>query len=217
MLSNKINITPIVSIPFEENAYIAHLLDRKDCLIVDPGLEPEKIIDYLERRGLLPSAILITHGHSDHIAGNDAIKARWPESQLVIGASEAAKLTDPKSNLSAMFGFRLVSPPADVTVQDGEIFTAAGIRVLIRSTPGHSIGHVVYIIEDTDPKIVFVGDVIFAGSVGRTDLVDGDFDQLADGIRTKLYTLPDSTILLPGHGPSTTVGEEKRSNPFVRA
>ena len=115
-----------------------------------------------------------------------------------------------------MFGYMLVSPPADVTLRDGESFTTAGIRMTIREIPGHSTGHVVYILENCDPKMVFVGDVIFAGSVGRTDFPDGDFDQLADGIRTKLYNLPDSTVLLPGHGPSTTVGAEKRGNPFVR-
>jgi len=213
---NKINITQILSIPFEENAYIAHMPGRTDCLIVDPGLEPEKIIDYLERRGLNPSDILITHGHSDHIAGNEALKNRWPECRLVIGAAEAPKLTDPGLNLSAMFGFNLVSPPADVTFQDGEFYTAAGIHMQIRVIPGHSSGHVVYLIEDCDPRMVFVGDVIFSGSIGRTDFPDGDFHQLAAGIRKILYTLPDSTILLPGHGPSTTVGQEKRSNPFVR-
>jgi hydroxyacylglutathione hydrolase len=213
---NKINITQILSVPFEENSYIAQLPDRKDCLIVDPGLEPEKIIDHLERRGLYPVAVLNTHGHSDHIAGNEALKNRWPDCHLAIGAAEAPKLTDPQLNLSATFGFRLVSPPADVTLQDGEYYTAAGIRMQIRSIPGHSSGHVVYLIEDCEPMMVFVGDVIFAGSIGRTDFPDGDFEQLAEGIRTKLYTLPDSTILLPGHGPTTTVGEEKRSNPFVR-
>ncbi len=215
MTFSKINITQILSIPFEENAYVAQMQGRKDCLIVDPGLEPDKIIDYLDKRGLNPSAILNTHGHSDHIAGNQALKNRWPECQLVIGAAEAPKLTDPRLNLSAMFGFPLISPPADVTLKDGEMYTAAGIRLTIREIPGHSSGHVIYLLEDSDPMIIFVGDVIFAGSVGRTDFPDGDFDKLAEGIRTKLFTLPDNTVLLPGHGPATTVGEEKRSNPFV--
>ena len=216
LAANKIEITPILSIPFEENAYVAHLPDSTDCLIVDPGFEPEKIIDYLERRGLIPSAILITHAHSDHIAGIEAIKNRWPECQLAIGAANAPKLTDPRLNLSAMFGLNLVSPQADVTLEDGELYTAAGIGLQIRAIPGHSSGHVVYLIEESDPRMVFVGDVIFAGSIGRTDFPGGDFNQLADGIRKILYALPDSAILLPGHGPTTTVGREKRGNPFVR-
>jgi hydroxyacylglutathione hydrolase len=213
---SKIHITRILSIPFEENAYVAQLPGRKDCLIVDPGLEPDKIIDHLEKKNLFPAAILNTHGHSDHIAGNRALKNRWPECVLAIGAAEAPKLTDPQSNLSAMFGLPLLSPPADVTLNDGDNYIAAGIRLTIREIPGHSSGHVVYLLEDCNPMMVLVGDVIFAGSIGRTDFPDGDFQQLAEGIRTKLFILPDNTILLPGHGPSTTVGEEKRSNPFVR-
>jgi hydroxyacylglutathione hydrolase len=213
----KIEITPILSIPFEENAYVAHLPDRTDCLIVDPGFEPEKIIDYLERRGLTPAVILITHAHSDHIAGNEALKNRWPKCQLAIGAGDALKLIDSRLNLSAMFGLNLVSPQADVTLKDGEFYDAVGIRLQIRAIPGHSSGHVVYLIQDCNPVMVFVGDVIFAGSIGRTDFPDGDFNQLADGIRKILYALPDSTILLPGHGSTTTVGREKHGNPFVRA
>lgn len=134
MALKKIEITPILSIPFEENAFVAHLPDSTDCLIVDPGFEPEKIIDHLERRGLNPAAILITHAHCDHIAGNEAIKKRWPKCQLVIGAAEAAMLADPRSNLSAMFGFRLASPPADVTLEDGEFYTATGIRMQVRNS-----------------------------------------------------------------------------------
>jgi hydroxyacylglutathione hydrolase len=206
-----------MSVPFEENAYVLRLPDRKDCLIVDPGFEPEKIIDYLESNDLIPAAILITHGHIDHIAGIGDIKNHWPECLLAIGAADAQKLTDARLNLSAMFGFDIVCPAADVALQDGESFSAAGIELRNRAIPGHSSGHVVYIIKDHDPITVLVGDVIFAGSIGRTDFPDGDSHKLADGIRKILYTLPDETVLLPGHGPNTTVGDEKHGNPFVRA
>ena len=139
----------------------------------------------------------------------------WPDCPLVIGAGDAAKLTDPWLNLSANFGMPLVSPAADKTRQRRRHVRGGGIRVQVCTIPGHSVGHVVYLWEGQDLPVVFVGDVIFAGSIGRTDFPDGDQHQLILGIRSKLFTLPDETILLPGHGGATTVGEEKRSNLFV--
>lgn len=211
----KIQLTTIVSVPFEENAYIARLEGREDCLVIDPGLEPEKIIAVLEQEGLTVSAILNTHGHSDHIGGNAALKERWPDCPIVIGTADAPKLIDPNQNLSSMFGAHLVSPPADVTVEDGDTYSAAGFDLRVLGIPGHSAGHVVFFYETNDPPLAFVGDVIFSGSVGRTDFPDGDFQQLQTGIHTKLFTLPGKTLLLPGHGPTTTVAAEKYSNPYV--
>jgi hydroxyacylglutathione hydrolase len=213
----EIQLATIVSAAFEENCYVAHLGGNHDCLVIDPGLEPDRIIDYLEQSSLSPAAILNTHGHSDHIGGNAALKRRWPDCPIVIGRDEAAKLTDPRLNLSAAFGVPLVSPAADVTVDEGDVYSAAGLDLHVRVIPGHSAGHVIYLWMDHKPIVAFVGDVIFAGSIGRTDFPDGDFDALAAGIRTKLYTLPDDTVLCCGHGPTSTVGREKRTNPFVRA
>jgi hydroxyacylglutathione hydrolase len=210
-----LQLTVVLSHPFEQNAYIAQLRNRTDCVVVDPGLEPEKIVRHLEQRGLTPAAILNTHGHGDHIGGNAVLKKKWPACPLVIGTNDAPKLGDPWLNLSDGFGTPLVSPPADVTVEDGDVYTAAGFDWQVRSIPGHSSGHVVYLWEGQEPPIVLVGDVIFAGSIGRTDFPDGNHRQLVLGIRSKLFTLPDDTILLPGHGSSTTVGEEKRHNPYA--
>jgi hydroxyacylglutathione hydrolase len=211
----ELRLAVVVSAPFQENAYVAQVEGRQDCLVIDPGLEPEKILAYLDGHGLVPAAILNTHAHADHIGGNAALKRRWGDCRLVIGCGDAPKLTDAALNLSAAFGMPVVSPPADVTVREGDTYSAAGLDLQVREIPGHSAGHVVFLCLDQDPPVAFVGDVIFAGSIGRTDFPDGSFQQLADGIHQKLFTLPDETILLSGHGLETTVGEEKRTNPFV--
>jgi len=205
----------ILSHLFEQNTYVAWLRGHTDCVVIDPGLEPEKIIQHLKKRKLTPAAILNTHGHGDHMGGNATLKKQWPSCPLVIGAPDAPKLADPWLNLSAGFGTPLVSPAADVTVDDGDTYKAAGFEWQVRAIPGHTVGHVVFLHEGQEPPVVFVGDVIFAGSIGRTDFPDGDHRQLILGIRSKLFTLPDETILLPGHGETTTVGEEKRNNPFA--
>jgi hydroxyacylglutathione hydrolase len=204
----------VVSAPFEENTYIAHLAGRNDCVVFDPGLEPEEILRYLAENSLVPAAILITHGHSDHIAGNAALKEEFPNCPIVIGKGDAAKLTDPRLNLSAAFGAQLFSPPADVLLAEGDTYSAAGMEFEVREIPGHSSGHIVFLLRG-EPQLVFGGDVLFAGSIGRTDFPDGSFDDLAANIHAKLFTLPDDTQVLPGHGPPTTVGEEKRTNPYV--
>jgi len=209
-------LATVVSDDFGENCYIAQLGGQTDCLVIDPGLGPQSVVDHLHQHGLVPRAILLTHGHIDHTAGCGMLKRLWPDCPLVIGAADAPKLTDPMQNLSGLFGFPLTSPPADRTVNDGEVYSAAGFDLRVLAIPGHSAGHVVYLWEAPRPQVAFVGDVLFAGSVGRTDFPDGDFEALAAGIRAKLYTLPDDTILYSGHGPATTVGTEKRTNPFVR-
>jgi len=214
---SNLKVATIVSQMFMENAYAAHLEGSGECFLVDPGLEPARIIEYLEEQQLVPVAILNTHGHSDHIGGNGAVKRRWPDCTLMIGQGDAPKLTDPMQNLSGPFGMELVSPAADETVTDGGRRTIAGVDLRVLETPGHSAGHVVYVYEGAGPWIVFVGDVIFQGSVGRHDFPDGNLKQLVESIHQKLFTMPDDTILLPGHGPATTVGEEKQENPFVGA
>ncbi len=215
MYSPDMQVVTVVSQPFEQNCYLVHLHDRTDCAVIDPGLEPEKIIRQIVKHQWTPAAILNTHGHGDHIGGNEALKKRWPNCPVIIGVEDAPKLTDPWQNLSASFGAPMVSPAADATVRDGDIYEAAGFEFQVRSIPGHTAGHVVYLWEGKDPPIVFVGDVVFAGSIGRTDFPDGNNRQLILGIRSKLFTLPDETILYPGHGEPTTVGHEKKSNPFV--
>jgi len=210
-----VQITTVVSEMFAENAFIIHLKDRNDCIVVDPSFDTQSILQYLVHNDLTVSAILNTHGHTDHIVGNEAIKSQFPDAPLVIGSGDAPKLTDPQLNLSASYGLGIVSPAADRTVDHGDIIEFAGIRLETRNTPGHSCGHVVWIWHDTTPVVAINGDVLFAGSVGRTDFPDGSFEVLEQSIRQQLYTLPDDTIVLTGHGDNTTIGQEKRTNPFV--
>ncbi|HVK09056.1 MAG TPA: MBL fold metallo-hydrolase [Gemmataceae bacterium] len=208
-----LQIQTVVSMPFSENTYIAWADGRADCLVIDPGTEPDAILDFLTDRGLTPAAILNTHGHADHIAGNADLKAAYPAAPLVIGVNDAPLLTDPGRNVSRSFGFDVVSPPADQTVREGDTLSFAGIDLEIFDVPGHSQGHVVFLARGAG--VLFGGDVLFRGSIGRTDFPGGSFETLAEGIRTKLYVLPAATVVYPGHGPVTTIGHEKKFNPFV--
>jgi glyoxylase-like metal-dependent hydrolase (beta-lactamase superfamily II) len=214
---NEVQIATIVSAPFEQNTYIAHLDGRSDCLVFDPGFDVEQIFEYLDQKKLTPAAFLLTHGHADHIGGNTAMKERWPDCPLIIGRGDEPKLSDAEANLSAPFGLPVTSPPADRLLDEGDVFEGAGFRLEVHEISGHSSGHISFVWRDHQPIVVFGGDILFAGSIGRTDFPGGSFEQLADGIHRHLFTLPDDTIVLSGHGPATTIGREKKTNPYVGA
>jgi hydroxyacylglutathione hydrolase len=226
-LRDRLAVVRIESLPFAQNTYIVRrpagfsaadgaAADPAACLVIDPGFEPEAIVSWIERERLEPAAILLTHGHSDHIAGNAAVRRRWPTLPIMIGQNDAAKLGDAAANLSAPFGLPLVSPPADRLLVDGETLEVGGFMLGVREIPGHSIGHVVFVLAEAAPQVVLGGDVLFREGIGRSDFPDGDAAALAAGIRHGLYTLPDDTLVLPGHGGPTTIGHERRHNPFVR-
>jgi glyoxylase-like metal-dependent hydrolase (beta-lactamase superfamily II) len=209
-----LSLFTIESMPFAENTYVVGRPGQPDAVVIDPGFEPEAILQRLRDEGLSVRLILNTHGHVDHIAGNAALKDAFPDAPLLIGAGDSPMLTDPWRNLSGLSGVAVTSPPADRLLAEGDVVEAAGLRLEILAIPGHSPGHVVFVLRD-DPPVVFGGDVLFRGSIGRTDFPGGDLDQLLSGIRAKLWPLPDGTVVYPGHGPATTVGYEKRTNPFL--
>src|SRR5580700_755980 len=138
----KLRLHSIVSMPFEENTYVVGMADRSEVIVVDPGFEPELILEYLAEQRLTVSAILNTHGHADHIAGNARIKGAFPNAPLIIGAGDAPMLTDAELNLSAPFGMAVVSPAADQLTNEGDRLEFAGLTFDVFEIPGHSPGHV---------------------------------------------------------------------------
>jgi glyoxylase-like metal-dependent hydrolase (beta-lactamase superfamily II) len=209
-------IDVIESAPFGQLAYVLWSPGRSDAVVIDPGFDVETILALLKEGDRSPAAILNTHGHVDHIAGNAALKDAYPNAPLIIGRREEPLLKDPHRNLSSPFGAPVSSPPPDRLVDDGDRLELAGFAFEVREIPGHSPGSVVYICRDVAPAFVFGGDVLFPGSVGRSDFPGGDHLTLMAGIVDKLLTLPDDTKVYPGHGGVTTIGAEKRTNAWIR-
>jgi len=201
---------------YQTNCYILRRDEVvKDCLVVDTGLDADELIDFLIRNGLNPVAVILTHGHIDHVAGVVALRKSFPEIKVYIHKLDAEMLTDAASNLSALAGQTFTTEPADVFVEEGDKLEQAGIKLKVFHTPGHTPGGIC--LYSRDEQIVFTGDALFADSVGRTDIPPyGNMEQLLKGIREKLFTLPDETVCFPGHGPSTTIANEKAHNPFLK-
>ena len=214
-MKTALEIHTIVSQPFAESSYVIWLPGRHEAVVIDPGLEPELILDFFREQQLAACTILNTHGHADHIGGNAALKEAFPAAPLVIGANEVECLSDSWANLSALFGSSVISPPADRTVVEGDIVEAGGIRLEVLDVPGHSAGHVAYLFRN-DPCLLFSGDVLFRGGIGRSDFPRSDGRLLYESIRDKVFGLPPTTVVYPGHGPTTTVGHEMQFNRLVR-
>ncbi len=201
---------------FETNCYILRESEAaKDCLIVDTGLEAGALVDFLQKHNLNPAAVVLTHGHADHIAGLVVLRQSFPGIKVYIHKLDAGMLTEAENNMSTLAGMPFSTEPADGFIEEGDKIEQANIKLEILHTPGHTPGGIsLYSRED---RLVFVGDTLFAGSVGRTDIPPyGNMEQLIRGIREKLLTLPDETVVCPGHGPSTTIAQEKTHNPFLQ-
>lgn len=199
--------------PIETNGYILES-ETKEAVIFDPGDEGEKIIRFIRERRLKPLAILLTHAHFDHIGAVDVVRDHF-RVPVYLHQKEADWLWDPDKNASS--GFPLIAPvktrPADHLLAGEAPLNLGPFAFQVLETPGHSPGSVSYYLKEAGA--VFSGDALFYGSIGRTDLYGGDQALLLESIRTKLFALPDDTVVLPGHGLTTTIRHEKATNPFL--
>lgn len=203
---------------YQNNCYIVRKNEQtKDCLIIDTGLRAKSLITFLKENALRPQALIITHGHADHIAGIAPLKENFPQIKVCIYRDDAHMLSCPQSNLSALTWMEVTSKPADIIFDREEDVEFANIKLRIIHTPGHSPGGIC--LYNSDEKVLFSGDTLFAGSIGRTDFPGFDAqkcqEQLIANIRNKLLILPDDTTVLSGHGETTTIKQEKLHNPFL--
>lgn len=199
---------------FQSNSYVVRADESAtQCLIVDTGLEADELVVFLAEHALTPVAVVLTHGHIDHIAGLAAVREAFGQVKVYIHRLDAEMLTNPAVNLSMLAGTAFQTAPADVLLDDGDIVTEAGVTLQVLHTPGHTAGGICLYAEPDG--VVFVGDTLFADSIGRSDFPGGDGNVLIESIRTKLLTLPPETTVCPGHGMRTSIGREKRSNPFL--
>lgn len=201
---------------FMTNSFLATSDDGAESVIIDAPDGIEQLIRHSDEAGITPSMLINTHGHVDHIAGNEAVKRHWPDIRLAIGADDAPALLDGAKNLSVMMGSPLVSPEADLILTEGDTVAVGNETFEVLHTPGHTPGGITLVTRPADgPPQAFVGDTLFLASVGNTAFPGGNMQTLIESIRQKLLTLPDETICYPGHGPTTTIGDERSGNPYL--
>jgi glyoxylase-like metal-dependent hydrolase (beta-lactamase superfamily II) len=200
---------------FQTNCFCVRQNDEvSECLIIDPGMGAEVLVQVLKERGYTPVEILLTHGHADHIGGVESLRQHWSGVRVSIHKEDAGMLTNPADNLSLMAGVMVQARPAEVLLNSEDTYyEAAGLRFKVLHTPGHTPGGICLYASDED--ILFAGDTLFAGSVGRSDFPGGNHELLTQMIRQKLLILPEQTTVYTGHGPATIIGNEKESNPFL--
>ncbi len=206
------NVRRVVVGPLQVNCYIVEDERTKEAIVIDPGDDAAAILNVIGTRELKVKYIINTHAHFDHVGANKAIKDATG-AEIVLHEGDAALLGATKDQ-ARMFGMTAPSSPkADRYVKHGDVLTAGGISLRVLHTPGHSSGGICLV----GGGVAFTGDSLFAGSIGRTDLGGGDLMTLITSIRENLMTLPDETLVLSGHGPQSTIGEERRENPFLNA
>jgi len=190
----------------ETNCYVFADEDTKEAAVIDPGGDPAAVVEFVKSNGLKLKFVINTHGHGDHIGANSYFSA-----DVLIHESDASFLTDPNLNLSSAFGAHISAAPASRLLKNGDKINVGKLTLEVIHTPGHTPGG----ISLKHDNIVFTGDTLFFEGVGRTDLPNGSWDKLLDSIRNNLMILPDDCKAYPGHGAETTIGHERRHNPFL--
>lgn len=197
----------------EANCYLVYDEQTREALVIDPGAEGERIQKRIEVLALKVKYIINTHGHLDHIGANGYLKEKNREAEICIHRGDSEMLTDPRKNISFYFaGKEIDGPPADRHLEAGEVLTIGTLNFKVLHTPGHTLGGICLVGEG----VCFTGDTLFAGSIGRTDLPGGSFPTIIKAIKNELFVLDEETVVYPGHGPQTTIGHEKKTNPYFR-
>lgn len=200
------------------NCYVMAPEPGGPAVIVDAPPDVDAIVRLLTAHDLVPVALLVTHGHVDHAGGAAGVTRRTGVSAY-LHPDDDYLVSDPATQVRSIFGFvppgidEFAPPEHYVDLTHGQRLNLAGFEFEVRHTPGHTLGHCVFVVEDEG--LVFSGDQLFAGSIGRSDLPGGDFRTLMESMRTQVMTLPDHMRVLPGHGPETTIGRERVANPFI--
>ena len=193
------------------NCYVVGCEETKKAAVLDPGGEPREILDFVEKNGLTVLYIIDTHGHIDHIAGNDQMREATG-AKLLIHELDANMLENPKLNLSAFMGYEGRFKPADQLLTDGDVIEIGTVNLEVIHTPGHTRGGICLVTEGA----VFTGDTLFSSSIGRTDFPGGDYDTIINSIKTKLVPLGDELAVYPGHMGASTIAQERKHNPFLK-
>jgi len=197
----------------ETNCYLIGCEKTKEAAVIDPGGEEavDLILNLLQKNNFNLKYIINSHGHIDHIIGNNLLKAKT-EALLLIHRLDADMLVDGNKNISSFMGKEICSPHADKLLEEGDEISLGSLRLKLIHTPGHTPGGISLVVNN----IVFTGDTLFAGGIGRTDLPGGSYQDLKKSIKEKLLVLSDDKIIYPGHGPDSTIGEERRTNLYLK-